>query len=89
MKSDYTLDNNNVTEVRQMKGRGAWSRNRFDLSTVPFPPLYDAPLQLSEEKLSDLTSMLCLMPDDKKAFYQGLQAGTVQHNVLHPDEDDN
>ncbi|KAK8390030.1 hypothetical protein O3P69_012918 [Scylla paramamosain] len=61
---------------------------RFDLSTVPLPPLYDAPLNLSEEKLSDLTRLLCLMPDDKKAFYQGLQAGTVEHNVVPPDEDD-
>ena len=52
------------------------------------PFMIDVTLQLSEEKLSDLTSMLCLMPDDKKAFYQGLQAGTVQHNVLHPDKDD-
>ncbi|KAK8375867.1 hypothetical protein O3P69_008544 [Scylla paramamosain] len=45
-------------------------------------------LSLSEEKLSDLISLLCLMPDDKKAFYQGLQAGAVEHNVVPPDEDD-
>ena len=71
-----------------MKGKGAWSRDRFNLSTVPLPPLYDAPLKLSEEKLSDLRSLLCLMPDEKKAFYQGLQAGRVDNNIMPPDEDD-
>ncbi|MPC63494.1 hypothetical protein E2C01_057592 [Portunus trituberculatus] len=41
-----------------------------------------------EDKVSDLTSLLCLMPDEKKAFYQGPQAGTVKHNVVLPNEDD-
>lgn len=88
IKSDYTNDDNNITQVRLMKRRGAWSREKFNLSTVPLPPLYDTPINLSVEKLIDLKSLLCLMPDDKKAFYQGLQASTVEHNVMPPDEDD-
>ena len=88
IKSDYTNDESNITKVRLMKGKGAWSRDKFDLSTVPLPPLYDAPINLTEEKLSDLRSLLCLMPDDKKVFYQDFQAGTVEHNVMPPDEDD-
>lgn len=50
-------------------------------------PLTEPSLQLSDEKLNDLRSLLSLKPDDKKAFYEGIQAGGVEHDISSSDEE--
>ncbi|KAK3885608.1 hypothetical protein Pcinc_010199 [Petrolisthes cinctipes] len=53
IKSHYASDNI-YTEVRLMKGRAFYSHDRFNLSVVHLPPLYNNPIPLTEEKLRDL-----------------------------------
>ncbi|KAK4298289.1 hypothetical protein Pmani_029356 [Petrolisthes manimaculis] len=64
-----------------MKGRSSYSRDRFNLSLVHLPPLYNNPIPLTEEKLRDFQSLISLMPSDKRSFYQDIQASRVEHNV--------
>ncbi|KAG0722439.1 G protein-coupled receptor kinase 1 [Chionoecetes opilio] len=49
---------------------------------------YTRPLQITDKKLSDLSSLFPLMPADKRAFYEGLHAGRVEENVSLSDKDD-
>ncbi|KAK3878144.1 hypothetical protein Pcinc_017205 [Petrolisthes cinctipes] len=53
IKSDYELDSF-YTEVRLMKGRASYSHDRFNLSVVPLPPLYDAPIPLTKKSSETL-----------------------------------
>ncbi|KAK3883322.1 hypothetical protein Pcinc_012358 [Petrolisthes cinctipes] len=58
IKSDYWRDIN-CTQVLPMKGRAAWTHDRFNMSVVLLPPLDDDPIQIKREKLNVLT---CLFP---------------------------
>ncbi|KAK3885017.1 hypothetical protein Pcinc_010672 [Petrolisthes cinctipes] len=80
IKSDYASDNI-YTELRLMKGRASYSRDRFNLSVFHLPPLYNNPIPLTEENVRDLQSLFTLLPSDKRTFYQSIQAGRVEHNV--------
>ena len=52
-----------------MPGRRGYSRELFNLGTVDLPPKYQAPIPLSQEKISDIKDLLIYIHPSQKADY--------------------
>lgn len=61
-----------LSAVRLMPGSRDYRRAAFDLSAVPLPTKYVRPLQLKQQKIADLRSLITFIPDEERQFFRDL-----------------
>ena len=59
IKNDYIFedDEDTLIKVKYMKGKGAWKKEKFDLSSVPLPIKYATARLVDPKKLQDLQKL--------------------------------